>query len=55
MTVSMSCRRCQKLITADDEDQLVELSQAHASSEHRHTPSREHILAHLRGQDPKGR
>jgi hypothetical protein len=53
MSISMTCGPCGTVITAADEDQLVARVQAHAR-EHDGTPdlSREHILAHLRGEDP---
>jgi predicted small metal-binding protein len=53
MTISLACGPCGTVITADDEDQLVSRVQAHAR-EHDGTPDlpREHILAHLRGENP---
>lgn len=53
MSVSLPCRRCGALITADDEDELVTKIQTHARNDHDHTPAREHILAHLHDQDAK--
>jgi hypothetical protein len=52
MSVTMICRRCKELITAEDEDDLVAQVEAHAR-EHggghgRHIPTRERILTHLR-------
>jgi predicted small metal-binding protein len=53
MTISLTCGPCGTVITADDENQLVARVQTHAR-EHDGTPdlSREHILAHLRGENP---
>lgn len=57
MTVSLICARCQELITAEDEDELVAQVQAHArdhgGAHGQHVPSRERILAHLHRQDPE--
>ncbi len=49
MTVTLACRRCGLVITADDEDELVAEVQAHAARDHdlAHPLSRERILAHL--------
>ncbi|HVV30458.1 MAG TPA: DUF1059 domain-containing protein [Mycobacteriales bacterium] len=54
MSISMTCGPCGSVITAEDEDQLVARVQAHAR-EHDGAPdlSREHILAHLRGESPE--
>lgn len=53
MTISLPCKRCDAVITADDEDQLVAKVQKHAATDHglSHPLSREHILAHLHGRD----
>ena len=55
MTITMQCRRCDVVISADDEDDLVAKVQAHARDEHdlKHDLPRKHILAHLHAQDPK--
>ncbi len=55
MSITMPCRRCDTMITADDEDDLVAKVQAHARAEHnlKHDLPRKHILAHLHAQDPK--
>jgi hypothetical protein len=57
MTVGVTCTRCHELITAEDEDELVAQVQTHArdhgGAHGAHIPSRERILAHLHGQDPK--
>lgn len=54
-SISLPCKRCGAVITADDEDELVAQVQTHAARDHdlAHALSREHILAHLHGQDPK--
>ncbi len=52
MTVSLTCRPCGTLITAESTDELVIQVQTHAR-DHDGAPelSREHILAHLHGED----
>lgn len=53
MTVSLTCRACGKVLSADDEDALVELGAEH-SREHGHCRdrgrplSRDRILARIR-------
>jgi hypothetical protein len=51
MAVSITCKRCKELITAEDEDDLMTQVQEHArdhgGARGTHLPSREHILAHL--------
>lgn len=53
MSITMTCGPCGTPITGTDEDDLVARVQAHAR-EHDGAPdlSREHILAHLRGEHP---
>jgi hypothetical protein len=52
MPVTITCRRCKKPITAQDEDDLIAQVEAHArdhgGAHGRHIPTRERILAHLR-------
>lgn len=54
-TIGLPCKRCDTVITADDEDELVAEVQAHAAREHdlTHALSRERILAHRHDQDPQ--
>ena len=51
MAMSVTCRGCRELITADDEDGLVTQAEAHArdhgGARGAHVPSRERILAHV--------
>jgi uncharacterized C2H2 Zn-finger protein len=56
MTISLTCPRCDAVITARDEDELVVRVQAHVRDAHDagHCPSRKHILARLQRQGPKG-
>ena len=59
MTLSVTCRRCKELITAEDENALVaqveEHARDHGGAHGRHVPTRERILSHLRRpQKPKG-
>jgi len=55
MTISLTCKRCGEVITADDEDGLVAVVQTHHVRDHdgAHIPAREHILARLHAQDPE--
>ena len=52
MTLSIPCKRCKELITAENEDDLVAQVEAHArdhgGARGKHVPSRERILLHLR-------
>lgn len=54
MSIEMVCGPCGTTITGEDEDDLVARVQQHAR-EHDGVPelSREHILAHLRGEHPE--
>ncbi len=59
MTLSLTCRNCGAVLTADDEDELATLGERHAA-EHGHgaghgsarPPSRKHILFRIRRQNP---
>ena len=57
MTLSITCKRCKELITAEDEDALMAQVEAHArdhgGAHGVHTPSRERILGHLRQRSDK--
>jgi hypothetical protein len=52
MALTITCKRCQELINAETEDDLMAQVEAHArdhgGAHGRHVPSRERILAHLR-------
>lgn len=52
MTISVTCKGCRELLTADDEDSLVTQVEAHArdhgGARGTHIPSRERILAHAK-------
>ena len=52
MTLTMHCPRCDALLTADDEDDLVVKVQTHVRDEHKlgRTLPRKHILHRLRAQ-----
>jgi hypothetical protein len=58
MTISITCKRCKELITAENEDDLMAQVQDHArdhgGARGTHLPSREHVLAHLRKRNPPG-
>lgn len=53
MTVSLTCGPCGTVITAASADDLVIRVQDHARTHDRTELSREHILAHLRGEHPE--
>ena len=48
MTLNMNCKHCGAEISADDEDELVDRVQAHASTHDGKVLSREHILQRFR-------
>ena len=55
MTLTLTCKRCNEAITAEDEDELVVRVQAHVGAHSRahgvpHNLSRKHILVRLRRQ-----
>ncbi|MGI8411790.1 MAG: DUF1059 domain-containing protein [Solirubrobacteraceae bacterium] len=54
MTLIINCPRCDKTITADDEEDLVAKVQAHVRKDHGfpHTLPRKHILGRLRSLPP---
>ena len=51
MTMTLNCPRCDAVIDAEDENDLVAKVQAHVRADHdlEHTPAK-HILARLRRQ-----
>jgi predicted small metal-binding protein len=53
MTLSLTCKGCDKVITADNEEEMVAALQAHIVRDHNgaHSPTREQILARLHRQD----
>ena len=59
MTMSITCKRCKKLITAENEDDLMAQVEAHArdhgGAHGVHIPSRERILGHLHRRGDKSR
>lgn len=59
MALTVTCKRCQELITAEDEDDLVAQVETHArdhgGAHGTHIPTRERILGHLkRSRDQSG-
>lgn len=52
MSMNLTCGPCGTVITADDEESLVAAVQAHARTHDGTELPREHILAHMRGEDP---
>jgi predicted small metal-binding protein len=55
MTMTLNCPRCDAVIDAEDEDDLVAKVQDHVREDHGldHTMPRKHILARLRTVDPR--
>ncbi|HLH64619.1 MAG TPA: DUF1059 domain-containing protein [Solirubrobacteraceae bacterium] len=55
MTITMSCPRCDAVIDAADEDDLVAKVQQHVREDHGldHTMPAKHILARLRRDGPR--
>jgi hypothetical protein len=55
MTLTLTCKGCDKPITADNEQEMVAALQAHIVRDHNgaHSPTREQILARLHNQDPE--
>ena len=51
MALTLTCHNCSEVLSADTEDELVELGQAHAA-EHGHNPPppRDHVLKRIRHQ-----
>ena len=49
VNLTLTCHSCGEVLTAEDEDELVTLAQAHAEG-HGHSlpPPREHVLARIR-------
>jgi hypothetical protein len=53
MSISLTCGPSGTVITGETEEELVTILQAHAR-EHENTElSREHILAEIRGREPR--
>jgi uncharacterized C2H2 Zn-finger protein len=55
MSVTVACPRCDAVIDAKDEDDLVAKVQKHVHEDHglKHTLPRKHILARLRRSGPR--
>jgi predicted small metal-binding protein len=55
MTMTLNCPRCDAVIDAEDEDDLVAKVQDHVREDHGldHTIPRKHILARLRTVRPR--
>lgn len=45
------CHACDETMTAETEDEMVELGIEHATK-HGHTPPREHVVARVRRHNP---
>ena len=55
MAMTLNCPRCDAVVNAEDEDDLVAKVQAHVREDHdlQHTLPRKHILARLRKVGPR--
>lgn len=47
MPLDLVCHACDVVLSADNEDELVDLTSKHALSIHGHEPPREHVLARI--------
>ena len=54
MTYSDTCPPCGKVFTGEDPQALATEVVQHASVAHNHELTREHVLAHLVGENPHG-
>lgn len=45
--LELVCHACDVVLSADNEDGLVDLAIKHALSIHEHEPAREHVLARI--------
>ena len=56
MSISLTCKGCKTVITAQDEDELVATLQRHIVNDHNssHSPTREQVLAILHRQGGDG-
>ena len=52
MTHSDTCPPCGKVFSGEDREALAREVMEHARDAHDHELSREHVLAHLDGEDP---
>lgn len=54
MTISITCKRCRAVLTAETEDDLAAVGQRHAQEHGHDRPlSRERILARIRRHNPE--
>lgn len=55
MSLSLTCKNCGTVLSADTEDESAALGQAHAQERHGHTipMDRRHIIARIRRHNPK--
>ena len=54
MTLSLTCHSCKDVLSAETEDDLVALGQAHAIGHgHNPPPAKEHVLARIRRHNPE--
>lgn len=53
MALTLTCHNCSKVLSADTEDELVELGQVHAVEHGHHPPPpRDHVLKRIRHHNP---
>lgn len=54
MSMSLTCHSCDRVLSAETEDDLVRLAQQHAGEHGHHPPPpREHVLARIHRHNPK--
>jgi hypothetical protein len=54
MTMTLTCHSCGQVLSAETEDELADLGQAHAVEHGHHLPPpREHVLARIRRHNPQ--
>ncbi|WP_146844887.1 DUF1059 domain-containing protein [Cellulomonas terrae] len=52
MPLELTCHACDVVLSAESEDELVDLATAHALSVHGHTPPRDNIVTRIRRHNP---
>lgn len=52
MSLELRCHSCHNVLTAETEDELVDLGQQHAVGQPHAPPPRAHVLARIRRHNP---
>lgn len=52
MPLALTCHACDVVLSAESEDELVDLATEHALSVHGHTPPRENVVTRIRRHNP---